>query len=164
MDINLVKYQDSRAYIKRYISNKKGAYPKVRKYFGQVVRCDVCKTLYFLPDSTIRHNNLRHCSRRCHSLGLRNMFTGKDNPTWKGGRFKHSYGYILVHLLTHPFPAKGHYVYEHRLIMEKYLGRYLTRKEVVHHKNGIVNDNRIENLRLFPNQSAHASYHKEVEK
>ena len=50
------------------------------------------------------------------------------------------------------------YVLEHRLVMSKKIGRYLTKKEVVHHINGIRNDNRIENL-LLTRSGKHIAEH-----
>jgi len=50
---------------------------------------------------------------------------------------------------------KDGYVMEHRLIMANAVGRPLTRTEVVHHRNHNPQDNRLENLELFPNNQAH---------
>jgi hypothetical protein len=86
-------------------------------------------------------------------------FSGINHPRWKGGRTITKFGYIQVLRPEHPFCNNMGYVMEHRLIMEKYLGRYLKPKEVVHHINGITGDNRLKNLMLFPDCGRHSFHH-----
>lgn len=75
---------------------------------------------------------------------------------WKGGvHIKNGYRYIYSPV--HPYNSYG-YVREHRLIIEKKIGRYLHKWEIVHHKNGIKDDNRLENLELTT-QSKHIKKH-----
>jgi hypothetical protein len=45
--------------------------------------------------------------------------------------------------------GKGQYVFEHILVMEQILGRRLLPQESVHHRNGVRDDNRPENLELW---------------
>jgi hypothetical protein len=86
---------------------------------------------------------------------------GKNSSGWKGGRI-YERGYRLVVANDHPngiLKGSGKkYIREHRLIIEKYIGRYLTKDEHVHHINGDIQDNRIENLQLMT-ASEHNSYH-----
>ena len=72
----------------------------------------------------------------------------EKSSNWKGGTMTEK-GYMLIRSENHPYATRnGHYVCEHRLVMEKMIGRYLTPNEEIHHLNGIRDDNREENLLL----------------
>ncbi len=95
--------------------------------------------------------------------GIRRFFSkslkAEKSPQWRGGRFVAKDGYVEVYAPSHPNRHKHTpYVYEHRLVMESHIGRYLLRNEVVHHKNGNPSDNRIENLELFSSNGEHLKY------
>ena len=87
---------------------------------------------------------------------------GDKHWNWKGGRIIDRAGYILIKSGGHPRRTKGDYVGEHILVMEKQLGRFIERGEVVHHINEIKCDNRIENLMLLKDNTAHRKIHKEI--
>jgi hypothetical protein len=77
---------------------------------------------------------------------------------WKDGRSKKE-GYIIIKMPNHPYCDVRGYVKEHRFIMEKHIGRHLLPTEIVHHINGEITDNRIENLELFSSISNHLKFH-----
>ncbi len=90
--------------------------------------------------------------------GPRENQKGPKHYNWKGGKretSKDGYIRIWVHPNDKYFCMAQHdgYVLEHRLLMAKKLGRLLTEFEEVHHKNGIKNDNREENLEIINPQS-----------
>jgi len=68
-------------------------------------------------------------------------------------------GYVLEYCPNHPSCKPSGYVYQHRLVMERKLGRILNENEIVHHKNGNPRDNRDDNLELLTN-STHAQVHR----
>lgn len=91
------------------------------------------------------------------------MPKGPNSPYFKGIQ-KHSLGYILIYQPSHPRADKKGYVKRSYLVVEKYLGRYLKPKEIVHHINKIVNDDRIENLKLFATNGKHLSFENKLNK
>lgn len=76
-----------------------------------------------------------------------NSYKKGNKFAWKGGKTVTTQGYVQIYSQDHPYRTSAGYVMEHRLIMEKKIGRYLVPNiEDVHHKNGIPDDNRLENL------------------
>src|SRR4030042_2489592 len=74
---------------------------------------------------------------------------GSLAPNWNGGRRISGAGYVYIYKPEHPFADKRGTVFEHRLVMEEYLGRYLNCEEVGHHKDGNKENNAIENLEVL---------------
>lgn len=79
---------------------------------------------------------------------------------YRAYRFLKKEGYIqlyhpAVESCYHPMLSRSGHVFEHRLVMARSLGRCLLKTEIVHHKNGIRSDNRIENLELISSKGEH---------
>jgi hypothetical protein len=100
--------------------------------------------------------------KRCRSCNIKRnwqngvyqkhiFLPGEKHPSWKGGKFKTSSGYIVVKKPEHPHAHKSGYVFEHIVIWEETHGKALPKGWIVHHLNGIKDDNRPANLVALPN-------------
>jgi len=79
-----------------------------------------------------------------------------------GGRTTHSEGYALILKWGHPRANTKGYVYEHVLVVEAKIGRYLNTQEVVHHIDEDKTNNATENLLLCKDHSEHMRVHAEA--
>ena len=98
---------------------------------------------------------------RKHSAKWYQVMTSKRGEKachWKGGRTVSFRGYVFIKAYDHPFRNNKNYVNEHRLVVEKQIGRYLNPFEKVHHINKNLLDNRPENLMAFSSNSSHMKY------
>lgn len=97
----------------------------------------------------------------------KNKHLMEKNGNWRGGITKNSDGYIWIKISKRSkySSMKNHlsYVLLHRLIMAKHLGRCLKPEEVVHHTDGNLENNRIENLELMT-QNKHVGIHNKLRK
>jgi HNH endonuclease len=88
-------------------------------------------------------------SETCWSCWLARGQADSANHHWKGGRTTHQAGYLMIRLRDHPRAKTNGYVFEHIVVMESMLRRPMSPDESVHHRNGVRDDNRPENLELW---------------
>lgn len=93
-----------------------------------------------------------------HKKALGESLEREKSCFWKGGRTVIKAGYVKVKNRKHPFCNKDGYVYEHRLVIERYIGRYLKPSEHCHHINKIKDDNIPQNLMAFTTNSTHIKF------
>ena len=108
--------------------------------------CPVCRFVVFGYDTCACGLPKQKRSALCTRCVTR---AGSANANWKGGRTYHRKGYVLVQTREHPRATKNGYTFEHILVVEAVLGRFLVPGETVHHLNGVKDDNRPENLELW---------------
>ena len=153
---------------------------KTRNKFGQFIKggisprkgifksritnkCIVCGKFYHTY-----HKVNYTCSIKCRNKSEKHKYNAIKQLKYArkikhkmviGKETKDRFGYILVYLPDHQNTNKRGYIQKHRLIMEKHIGRFLTKQEVVHHIDRNKNNNSLKNLMFFPNHSAHMKFH-----
>lgn len=115
----------------------------------------VCEHCSGLIPQTSWSFEAKFCSRSCYAASR----SGANGHHWLGGRSTDDDGYVRIWMPDNEMARRDGYVLEHRLVMAEAIGRPLDPQEVVHHINGIRDDNRIENLILFNSQLEHMRHH-----
>jgi hypothetical protein len=89
-----------------------------------------------------------------------NHSRGADHHRWNEGEKKSSHGYVKVRVgVDHPLADPNGYAYEH-LVVWAASGRPLpSSDEVIHHKNGQKNDNRLSNLEVLKRYEHSKQHH-----
>lgn len=145
--------------------------------------CAVCGKVFSVTKSSVavrsRRSTIQYCSTKCMGVGMRKrkkvkcLNCGREFETTRnhccskkcayeyrksqnpGDGYWYENGYKVLW-------NGGEPIKEHIKVMEEHLGRKLQKGEVVHHKNGIITDNRIENLSLLK-RGSHSRFHRLIE-
>lgn len=96
--------------------------------------------------------------KRLDKYGIPRRSRNEKSSCFTGGRNICSNGYVEIIVPGHPATNVRGYVYEHRIVAEKKLGRYLLSNEVVHHIDGNKTNNSPNNLIVLSNED-HATLH-----
>lgn len=122
---------------------------------AELTTCADCGKTVF--KSTSKSGEPKRCRKCVHIFWKAHP---EKTSRYKTGKSKDCYGYVTVLAHWHPRRHKiSGRVFEHRLVMEKNLGRYLKPTEKIHHLNGIRDDNRIENLVVCKSDRDHWEFH-----
>ncbi len=127
----------------KYVNKKSGRY-----IFDRCKSCGIERWIY------LSNYNQPFFTGMCFNCSR----SGVNSGAWKGGTHLTSEGYRMVVCKGYPNANKQGYILEHRLVMERHLNRFLVTGEVVHHINGDIVNNRIENLELMT-ISEHSRHH-----
>ena len=132
---------------------------KIHKYFV-IYEIEPRKHLNERAKEKISRANKGKANRKGYKASEETKRKMSEAKTVKGigHKKKRCDGYIAIYFPDHPKSTSEGYIMEHDLIMECFIGRWLKDDEVVHHKNKIRDDNRIENLQLLT-KSEHSRLH-----
>lgn len=127
--------------------------------------CLFCSKEFEVWPYKIKDGRGLYCSRVCKDTaftGQPNTKISKENHySWKGG-IRLDKGYRTISTPNHPNANNCGYVQEHRLVVEKSIGRFLDPMEVVHHLDGDRSNNKLSNLLLVENKKEHIKYHRNM--
>jgi len=115
--------------------------------YKYTLKCNYCHKEFILMGKEYNSGYGYYCGVICANKGEHRGYKGKVKLK----------NYIGIKTNDPRANYRGYYP-EHRLVMEKYIKRKLSKKEYVHHKNGNTQDNRIENLEI-KTPSEHANIH-----
>lgn len=113
-----------------------------------MLECPVCRELREVDKYYAKRawdKPCRACKHKQHSARM----SGENNPAFKGTPFVDNDGYVRVWMPDHHRADNSGRVYEHILVAEATYGGPITSEYHVHHKNGVKNDNRPENLEVL---------------
>lgn len=119
-------------------------------------KCLECKKR-FLP----KRPEQVYCTKSCASVKKGKMRQGqKTGPrkNWEYAEQIDKNGYVKCYGRLHPYSNGRHMIPKHVIVMELSIGRKIKSTEVVHHKNGNRQDNKLENLELMT-RSMHSKLH-----